>query len=273
MSKTYAELLEVAEQIRQNELPESNTHDLVGGLLRDLIDFLQLDSGTSEELMQTLVNLVKTEATERKNADAVLQSTINVITSRIDQLVGENASQAIDNFNEIINFLNGLKDSDSLAALLADINERIGTKFDSVAGDDSVWGELKKLGGIITDLGFINDLRDLDEVYGVPGLFAYRYNDERNEFLDIKGLLATSVLYDEYHEQIHFEQIRYEAGFIYRRQQVAGEWSDWKITGVSEYNVSWYHLDPDDNTNRFDLDKAIYCVPVEIGRASCRERV
>lgn len=39
MSKTYAELLEVAEQIRQNELPESNTHDLVGGLLRDLIDF------------------------------------------------------------------------------------------------------------------------------------------------------------------------------------------------------------------------------------------
>lgn len=48
MAKTYAELLEVAEQIRQNELPESNTHDLVGGLLRDLIDFLQLDSGTSE---------------------------------------------------------------------------------------------------------------------------------------------------------------------------------------------------------------------------------
>ena len=92
MAKTYAELLEVAEQIRQNELPESNTHDLVGGLLRDLIDFLQLDSGTSEELIQTLASLVKTEATERKNADAVLQSTINVITSRIDQLVGENAS-------------------------------------------------------------------------------------------------------------------------------------------------------------------------------------
>ena len=107
MAKTYAELLEVAEQIRQNELPESNTHDLVGGLLRDLIDFLQLDSGTSEELIQTLASLVKTEATERKNADAVLQSTINVITSRIDQLVGENASQAIDNFNEILNFLNG----------------------------------------------------------------------------------------------------------------------------------------------------------------------
>ena len=128
MAKTYAELLEVAEQIRQNELPESNTHDLVGGLLRDLIDFLQLDSGTSEELIQTLASLVKTEATERKNADAVLQSTINVITSRIDQLVGENASQAIDNFNEILNFLNGLKDSDSLAALLADINARIGSE-------------------------------------------------------------------------------------------------------------------------------------------------
>ncbi|WP_289293194.1 hypothetical protein, partial [Bacteroides sp. 41_26] len=137
MAKTYTELLEVAEQIRQNELPESNTHDLVGGLLCDLIEYLQLDSGVSEELIQVLTDTVKNETTARKDADAVLQSAINVITSRIDRLVGENASQAIDNFNEILNFLNGLKDSDSLAALLADINARIGSEDGSESEDGS----------------------------------------------------------------------------------------------------------------------------------------
>lgn len=127
MSKTYAELLEVAEQIRQNELPESNTHDLVGGLLRDLITYLQSNPGISDKQIQELKDL------------------INTVSSRIDKLVGDNASQAIDNFNEIINFLDGIKDSDSLAALLADINARIGTKATSESCDGSVWGELISL--------------------------------------------------------------------------------------------------------------------------------
>ncbi|MCS2862876.1 hypothetical protein NXW13_00715 [Bacteroides thetaiotaomicron] len=56
----------------------------------------------------------------------------DAVSLRIDRLVGNNASQAIDNFNEILNFLNGLKDSDSLAALLADINARIGSEDSSV---------------------------------------------------------------------------------------------------------------------------------------------
>ena len=72
MAKTYAELLEVAEQIRQNELPESNTHDLVGGLLRDLITYLQSNPGISDKQIQELKDL------------------INTVSSRIDKLVGDN---------------------------------------------------------------------------------------------------------------------------------------------------------------------------------------
>lgn len=70
-------------------------------------------------------------------------------------------------------------------------------------------------GSIVIDLDFLNDLRDLDEVFGTAGLFTYRYNeDERNEFKDIKGLLATTIL-----DENIYEQIRYECGFVYQRQR------------------------------------------------------
>ena len=85
------------------------------------------------------------EEAARIAADAALQKAIDAVSLRIDRLVGNNASQAIDNFNEILNFLNGLKDSDSLAALLADINTRIGSEDGSQSEDGSLWGKLKSL--------------------------------------------------------------------------------------------------------------------------------
>lgn len=149
----------------------------------------------------------------------------------------------------------------------AKLQEALGTKETSKSDDGSVWGELKKLlaainvcGSIVIDLDFLNDLRDLDEVFGTAGLFTYRYNeDERNEFKDIKGLLATTIL-----DENIYEQIRYECGFVYQRQRKNGEWGSWRITSVTDYNVSLYHVDPSDNTNRFTLDKAIYLVPIEL---------
>lgn len=149
----------------------------------------------------------------------------------------------------------------------AKLQEALGTKETSKSDDGSVWGELKKLfaainvcGSIVVDLDFLNDLRDLDEVFGTAGLFTYRYNeDERNEFKDIKGLLATTIL-----DENIYEQIRYECGFVYQRQRKNGEWGSWRITSVTDYNVSLYHVDPSDNTNRFTLDKAIYLVPIEL---------
>lgn len=49
----------------------------------------------------------------------------NTLTGRIDAIVGENASSAIDNFNEILKFLEGIKDEESLTALLVGINDGI----------------------------------------------------------------------------------------------------------------------------------------------------
>lgn len=55
------------------------------------------------------------------------------IKAAIDNVLGENASDAIDNFNEILAFLEGCKDDATLQGLLAAINARIGTNASSIS--------------------------------------------------------------------------------------------------------------------------------------------
>ncbi|MEG1860993.1 MAG: hypothetical protein RR206_04810 [Bacteroidaceae bacterium] len=47
MARTYEELLETAETIRTNLLPESNTANLVGGLLKEIIQMKGGSTGSS----------------------------------------------------------------------------------------------------------------------------------------------------------------------------------------------------------------------------------
>ena len=122
--------------IETAEDAESVTNQMVAAVLDHLNVNLKKVSESKE---------IQAEEASRIAADAALQKAIDAVSLRIDRLVGNNASQAIDNFNEILNFLNGLKDSDSLAALLADINARIGREDGSQSEDGSVWGELKSL--------------------------------------------------------------------------------------------------------------------------------
>lgn len=62
------------------------------------------------------------ESEERKDTDASLQTLITGLRGDFDSLVGENASEAIDNFNEVLSFLDGLKDPDKLSAKLANLS-------------------------------------------------------------------------------------------------------------------------------------------------------
>ncbi|WP_315353872.1 glycosyl hydrolase family 28-related protein [Hoylesella nanceiensis] len=63
------------------------------------------------------------------SAEAVqsIQQLVERLQEQLNSVVGENATTTIDNFNEIKNFLAGLKDSDTLTALLAKVNERLTT--------------------------------------------------------------------------------------------------------------------------------------------------
>ena len=120
------------------EDPESVTNEMVARVF----DFL--NKGYKDLLTNN--SAVATEKAERQAADAALQRTIDTLklalqtvtrkasdaqtaaaTNRtaINNLLGKNASTAIENFNEIITFLNGVKDSDTLVALLSAIDERI----------------------------------------------------------------------------------------------------------------------------------------------------
>ncbi len=72
------------------------------------------------EAKKNLENLITSNNEETKRLVTALQE-------RINTLVGSNASEAIDSFNEVIKFLGGVKDNDTLNALLAKINERLNT--------------------------------------------------------------------------------------------------------------------------------------------------
>lgn len=62
------------------------------------------------------------ETTNRRKADEALQALIDQLRKEFDALVGENASEAIDNFTEVLAFLDGLKDTEKLSTKLADLN-------------------------------------------------------------------------------------------------------------------------------------------------------
>lgn len=89
--------------------------------------------------------------------DTAVRNLIKGISSRIDTLVGESASEAIDNFNEILAFLNGVTDTQTLQGLLlnlkAEFEGLMANKVDKVSGkqlstNDYTTAEKTKLSGI-----------------------------------------------------------------------------------------------------------------------------
>ena len=57
--------------------------------------------------------------------DTAVRNLITGISSRIDTLVGESASEAIDNFNEILAFLNGVTDTQTLQGLISNLKKAL----------------------------------------------------------------------------------------------------------------------------------------------------
>lgn len=89
--------------------------------------------------------------------DTAVRNLIKGISSRIDTLVGESASEAIDNFNEILSFLNGITDTQTLQGLLSKLKSEferlLANKVDKVSGkqlstNDYTTAEKTKLSGI-----------------------------------------------------------------------------------------------------------------------------
>ena len=65
---TYEELKTLAQQIRDNELPSSNTAALIGGLFVSIIDRLLSDSGLSDKELNSIKALISSETTALRKA-------------------------------------------------------------------------------------------------------------------------------------------------------------------------------------------------------------
>ena len=155
--------------IETAEDAESVTNQMVAAVLGFLNEHLKLVSQGKE---------VEAEEAARIAADAALQKAIDAVSLRIDRLVGNNASQAIDNFNEILNFLNGLKEDSSESE------------------DGSLWGKLKSLSQDITncsdDISTLQVDRDKikQELQQTAGL-------QVSTFTNVNNLLNAGTVYSD----------------------------------------------------------------------------
>lgn len=142
-----AELLKSkAEQVANATQVGENTAQRIGDIFRLIADIISqlLNSGNAmsetdkaqnekiksiEQTLKTLQESVASNNQNATNAEAIqsVKQLVERLQKQLNTIVGESATTAIENFNEVKNFLAGLKDSDTLTALLAKVNERLTT--------------------------------------------------------------------------------------------------------------------------------------------------
>lgn len=70
--------------------------------------------------------------------DTEIENAVSSLQTQLNTLVSGNASDAINSFNEIIAFLNGVKDSESLDSIIASIEQQIASKQDKITDLDTI---------------------------------------------------------------------------------------------------------------------------------------
>lgn len=92
-------------------------------MLRRALD--ESEDGTFAQSVREDIRDIFDALTMLRDDQNLSQGEIDRIKADIESILGENASEAIENFNEILNFLEGVKDTDSLLGLLENIRQMI----------------------------------------------------------------------------------------------------------------------------------------------------
>lgn len=128
------ELRNKATEIATETQAGANTASRIGTAFTSVVDTIDELVNSEENILQAdgkqseKINTLETTLTELKQQlNGVNSELITSLQERINTLIGANASEAIESFNEVIKFLGSVKDSDTLNALLAKINERLST--------------------------------------------------------------------------------------------------------------------------------------------------
>lgn len=138
--------------------------------------------GLSTEDFTTVLKQ-KLESLENFDSSEIEKS-VSQLQKQINTLVSGNASTAIESFNEIIAFLEGIEDSEDLSSIIASIEQSIAKKADA--------SSLSK----VATSGDYNDLENLPTIPDVSGLAstteveealnsAKSYTDEKFPSIDI----------------------------------------------------------------------------------------
>ncbi len=259
------------------EDPESVTNEMVARVF----DFL--NKGYKNLLTNN--SAVATEKAERQAADAALQRTIDTLQlalqtvtrtasdaqnaatanrTAINDLLGKNASTAIENFNEILGFLNGLKDSDSLAALLASLDERMNSNNERIkANADNIFGNSEEIRTLKAGFKVEDNGYNLDELKN-PGF--YFLEGPTDEILIVYRYAGPNAVGKP--TSYHFIQYLFTAGGLKFRNGKAAditagiEWEDWQGVGQKGAGnlINVTELVPPEN-GFYDLQAAIEAVP------------
>ena len=87
--------------------------------------------------------------------DSEINSALEGLQSQIDTLVGGNATGAIDSFNEIVAFLDGVSNSEDLDSIIASIEQQIATKQDIIEDIDTIREKVDAIDNVIGEDGYV----------------------------------------------------------------------------------------------------------------------
>lgn len=130
---TLQEIKDIATLVKNATVAGENTAERVGGLFEKIAQILQQhDSSIGEkgdnealETVKSTADAAKLKAEQAQGAADNAQSAVDALKKSFETLVSSNTSVAIDNYNEIIKFLDGLKDSDNLSSILTKLNSAL----------------------------------------------------------------------------------------------------------------------------------------------------
>lgn len=115
----------------------------------DKVSGKQLSTEDFTSVLKTkLEGLSNYDDTELSNALSSLQTQFNT-------LVSGNASDAINSFNEIIAFLDGVKDTEDLSSIIASIEQQIAAKQDKIEGLEDINEKLEQINNIVDEEGYL----------------------------------------------------------------------------------------------------------------------
>lgn len=131
-----------------------------------------------EEGSQVTFDEQMSSTSENGVQNKVIKAYVDAVSQRIDTLIGSgNVQGAIDTFNEVVAFLNGISSSDTLAATIATLNTAINSKPSTSEVNAAIQEAVEGLGGgsveSVTINGVnhepINGVVDLGTIQGAKG--------------------------------------------------------------------------------------------------------